>query len=189
MPCVTRLASKFRDRYTDAMDILVGIQGDQAKLRSRREALMAEVASVDAQLAELEAAARIVSRYVVKEQAGTQGTWQGSAAMQSSSEMMTTIKPRRGSQKQWIEAAMVENPKRGWTVPALQAEILAKHGVTVSPNTVSVTLSRLAAAPVYKAHLIGRNWFYGPAPSQEEAAEIAEQSNSAVPETPNQEEV
>lgn len=169
------------------MDILVGIQTDQAKLRSRREALMAEVANIEAQLAELEAAARIVSRYVVKEQTEAQGGWQGSAKMQSSSELSATIKLRRGSQKQWIETAMAKNPKHGWVVSDLQAEILAKHGVTVSPNTVSVTLSRLALPHVNKAHLIGRNWFYGPAPSQEDAAEIADQSNSAVPETPTKE--
>lgn len=170
------------------MDILVGIQSDQAKLRLRREMLMTEVANIEAQLAELESAARIVSRYVVKEQAEAQGMRQVSATMESSSAMFAAIKPQRGSQKQWIEGAMAENPKRGWTVPDFQAEILAKHGMTVSPNTISVTLSRLASPRVNKAHLIGRNWFYGPAPNQEEAADIADQSNSAVPETPNQEE-
>lgn len=169
------------------MDILVGIQSDQAKLRSQRDVLLAEVANIEAQLAELEAAARIVSRYLVKEHTGAQGVWQGAATMQSSSEMVAAAKPRRGSQKHWIETAMAENPKRGWAVSDLQAEILAKHGVAVSPNTVSVTLSRLASPHVNKAHLIGRNWFYGPAPNQGEAAEIADQRNSVVPETPTKE--
>jgi hypothetical protein len=115
---------------------------------------MTEVAGLDAQLTELEAAIRVLERY-------GEGEGRESAAGSDVGESRVHLLPHRmerlgrGTQKALIKGIL--RPDVGMNASDIHQEILERHGIAVSVNTISVTLPRLKNEGF--ARLDGRQWF------------------------------
>lgn len=62
-----------------------------------------------------------------------------------------------GEQRRMIETSLNSFGRDGVTLSSLREWIKNRHGIDISPNTLSVTLSRLKARG--NAKLVGQDWF------------------------------
>lgn len=129
------------------MDVLERIKAEHDQTVRARERALAELAKVEARIAELESAIRVIERHMPSE---LHKPTRGGKVLENLDAL-----PARGAKKALIRELLQH--EIGMTVADIHNRIRDKFGVDVSPNTISVTLPRLRDEGY--ARLDGRHWF------------------------------
>jgi len=143
---------------------------EQTSLSTKKDNLLADVARIDARLAELDTFLRVANGYAAAVMHDAAAELQGNFTVVADAPVVRAPGgnghlpaeqlQKRGAQRLLVEEALRQNRPQGLTKSGIGQWIEAEYSKRLTPNSVGVTLDRLKKTTPPLARLEGNRWVW-----------------------------